>query len=203
MPPRKVLRRSHRKSRLGCQECKRRHIKVRNGILSAGTCIYSGSIGNTKNADSSSAMRHSPRARIARAMIAPARICSGYQTHLNAQSPANRRMLLPNQHHQDLTQPGPGRKVYRAQWSTAIRRHQPQSLPWICVSSLRHRRHRMAQTSLSACDICSCSATSSTRLCQASKKRGRSTMGKHVPLCQRFCQSHIPCTNFWPFPPRI
>ena len=115
MPPRKVLRRSHRKSRLGCQECKRRHIKVRNGTLSAGTCIYSGSTGNMKNADSSSAMRHSPHARIARAMIAPARICSGYQTHLNAQYPANLHMLLPNQHHQDLTPPGPGRKVYRAQ----------------------------------------------------------------------------------------
>ena len=28
MPPRKVLRRPHRKSRLGCQECKRRHVKV-------------------------------------------------------------------------------------------------------------------------------------------------------------------------------
>ena len=28
MPPRRVLRRPHKKSRLGCEECKRRHVKV-------------------------------------------------------------------------------------------------------------------------------------------------------------------------------
>jgi len=44
MAPRKVLRRSHRKSRNGCQECKRRHIKVCDSIMSAGTCMCSGSI---------------------------------------------------------------------------------------------------------------------------------------------------------------
>lgn len=36
MPPRKAIRRSHRKSRLGCQECKRRHIKVRDLHLERG-----------------------------------------------------------------------------------------------------------------------------------------------------------------------
>ncbi|KAH4927497.1 hypothetical protein HBI79_138460 [Parastagonospora nodorum] len=47
MPPRKVLRRSHRKSRLGCQECKRRHIKCdeaqptcENCTRDDGTCSY-------------------------------------------------------------------------------------------------------------------------------------------------------------------
>jgi len=62
-PSRQVIRRSHKKSRLSCHECKRRHIKVCDLHLPREHCN-----------DFSSATEHSPRARIA---------CGDHRTRLS------------------------------------------------------------------------------------------------------------------------
>ncbi|KAH8689243.1 hypothetical protein GQ44DRAFT_833138 [Phaeosphaeriaceae sp. PMI808] len=62
MPPRRALRRPHKKSKLGCQECKRRHVKCdearpncTNCLAVSRTCMYQSSSSSTTRSSLSTA----------------------------------------------------------------------------------------------------------------------------------------------------
>ncbi|KAH4001195.1 hypothetical protein HBI56_012660 [Parastagonospora nodorum] len=66
MPPRRALRRPHKKSRLGCEECKRRHVKCdearpncTNCLTVSRTCIYQSSSSSTTRSSSAPIPRSS------------------------------------------------------------------------------------------------------------------------------------------------